>query len=578
MYISRIGEGPDGTIHRLSAKDIVHKYSFFPSTVDMAFIYLQDKMLPWFPNITNNFGRVTGITKGAFPDIGDDLDLTNCLADITIRPVEGERGETSYAHLGEVFENYNSFDYDYPSEVGDCGLPVFVASSGAMGKTIVGIHVAGKRKLFGSAVPITSIELNMAKEFFLKDSGPLIEVQMSLADHSVLVAEDDSFDIPQGQTKKADGKLVLGKLKAPVVPDKTSIIPSKLQNKFGCEPKTKPAFLKPFRRDGEKIDPISLSTSKYSRSTLLDYRLMTECVQDYSDFILNDNARKITPECHKRVLTYKEAVAGLQGVDGFDGIPRKTSAGYPWCLMIPKGSRGKQCFWGKEGDYEFDSEENAVLSERVENIISAAREGRRLAHIFFDFPKDERRPIEKVDAGKTRKISGCPVDLCVAVRMYFGAFVQFYLANRIYNGSAVGIDVYSHEVDKLVRYLTVLDSGSNETGRVIAGDFGNFDGSLPYALINAFSDTVTDYYCDRGSENERVRNVLMQDFANSRHILEDGTVYEWVGSNASGNPLTTVLNSWCNNIIIRMGICRVNGIESNYRIYLKSIRKFWRLS
>lgn len=175
-------------------------------------------------------------------------------------------------------------------------------------------------------------------------------------------------------------------------------------------------------------------------------------------------------------------------------------------------------------------------------------------------------------AGKTRKISGCPVDLTVATRMYFGSFSQFYMQNRIKNGSAVGIDMYSDEVGRLVAYLSRNDGSCKN--RVIAGDFGNFDGSLPYSLICSFCNTVNDYY-GGSDEDNMVRNTLIQEFANSRHILSDGTIYEWVGSNASGNPLTTVLNSWCNNIMIRAAICRIYSEENNAFKLLMGIRDKW---
>lgn len=575
LYISRIGEGPDGTIHSLDVIKLLDGPVFYPNEdVDLAFIYLKDNILPWFPDITRYFTAMdSDVCKGLFPDIGDDLDLTSCLADIVVRKVGNPDGETYYTMGADCFTNKNSFDYNYPSEVGDCGLPVFRNRKGDMGKTILGIHTAGKGGgTFGCGVPIDNRDLERAKVFFL-NNGFLTEVQMACSDHSLLSAEDDSFDsLDPVPYNVVPGKLALGRSKPSAMPFVSSIIESPIHGGIGFEPKTKPAKLRKFDFGGVTIDPIALSTSKYSRDSLFPVGLMNQCIDDYSDIVLNMEGAIVEPICDRRVLTYQEAVAGIPGVPGLDGIPRKTSAGYPWCIMIPKGTRGKQCFWGSEGDYEFGNDCDLELQSRVSKIIEYAARGTRLSHVFLDFPKDERRPIDKVNAGKTRKISGCPVDLTVAVRMYFGAFAQYYMANRIFNGSAVGIDMYSEEVGRLVSYLSRSETGYRP--RVIAGDFGNFDGSLPYSLISSFCKIVNDYYGGDARDN-RIRETLIQEFANSRHILPDGIVYEWVGSNASGNPLTTILNSWCNNVIVRAAICKIYSKENEARSFLKSVRGCW---
>jgi hypothetical protein len=243
----------------------------------------------------------------------------------------------------------------------------------------------------------------------------------------------------------------------------------------------------------------------------------------------------------RRILTFVESVEGIAGVDGLDGIPRKTSAGYPRCKYVQ--NRGKRDFFGEEGDYEFDNDNAREIELSVKKIISDAEEGIRGNHVFLDFPKDERRPKAKVDAGKTRKISACPIDLAICIRMYFGCFVQFFMANRIYNQSAVGVNVFDKQWEMIADYL-------GKDNRVIAGDFSNYDGKLPYCVMVRFLDTVTAFYGDRGSKAERVREVLFEELVNSRHIM-NGVIYEWVGSNASGNPLTTVLNSWCNLVLLR---------------------------
>jgi hypothetical protein len=452
---------------------------------------------------------------------------------------------------------------------GDCGLPLFSCSKYSKTNCIAGIHVAGESSGFkGFAVPITTDIVRMAVSFYAKD---VIYAQLSKGDH-LIFSKGSFLDLPDADRPRFVGKTILGKLDAARVPSNTNIVRSPLYDNLSFDPKTVPAILRPFKnKEGVLIDPEVIGINKYSRSCTMDPPIVDMCVADYTDFIVNAKGQMIEKSIDKRVLTYREAVEGIAGVDGFDGIPRKTSPGYPYTLFTKKGTRGKQAFWGTEGPYEFESDENAFIEDRVNGIISDAKEGIRGQHLFMDFPKDERRPKAKAIAGKTRKISACPVDLAVAIRMYFGSFVQWYMANRLYNGSAVGINVYSSEIDALVKYMGTTESG--EATRVVAGDFGNYDGSLPYLLIKRFLITVDAYYRDAGSENSRIRHVLMEELANSRHIASDGTVYEWVGSNASGNPLTTILNSWCNNVILRYAMVKASK-PVNITKYLKDMRKF----
>jgi hypothetical protein len=148
--------------------------------------------------------------------------------------------------------------------------------------------------------------------------------------------------------------------------------------------------------------------------------------------------------------------------------------------------------FGAEGNYDFSSDECKELRAEVESTIDEAKRCNRGVHVFMDFPKDERRPKEKALSGKTRKISACPIDMTIAIRMYFGAFVQFTVENRIFNESAIGVNMYSKEVDIIVDHMNSNDLGV--PAKIIAGDFGNFDGSIPYSIMMAFLTVVTAYY------------------------------------------------------------------------------------
>jgi hypothetical protein len=465
---------------------------------------------------------------------------------VSVPFVIGKNQPISYTCRGSELLVKKPIYYRYKTVAGDCGLPVAVKDPLLRKEKLFGIHVSGSPSVgVGVSIPLTLCKFDAVCDHFAK-SYDLIEAQYKTEARTLLTMMDenknwnDLFAVPE--EKEVPGKVNLGYLEPPMVPVKTSIVPSPLFGKLGFDPKTKPAWLRPFTKNGETIDPNAVATTKYHHSVeRIDLDVLDMCKDSVTNIVLNGPMISEDQRMGRRVLSFEESVAGIPGVEGFDGIPRKTSAGYPRCKYVE--SKGKRDFFGDSGDYEFDSEKSEELRDSVEKIVANAKSNIRGVHVFLDFPKDERRPKAKVDSGKTRKISACPVDLAICIRQYFGCFVQFFMKNRIFNQSAVGVNVFDKQWETIADYL-------GADSRIIAGDFSNYDGKLTYAVMIRFLDTVTDFYGDRGSDEERVRGVLFQELVNSRHIM-DGAIYEWVGSNASGNPLTTVLNSWCNLVLLR---------------------------
>jgi hypothetical protein len=440
----------------------------------------------------------------------------------------------------------NPIVYRRKTEKGDCGLPVAVKDPLLRKEKIFGIHVSGAPSIgVGVSAPFTVEKFDAICRHFAQKYD-LIEAQyrtdaMTVIDMTLdQKGWNDLFAAPEED--EVPGKVNLCYLDPPTLPTKTTIIPSPLYKKIGFEPKTKPAKLHPFEKDGEIRDPSAIAKTKYHKSTeKLDLAILDLCKNNVTNQFLNGPMISQS-EIGARVLTFEEAVAGIPGVDGCDGMPRKTSSGYPYCKYVDK--KGKRDFFGEDGDYILDSPGALKIKGQCEDIVASAKNNVRLNHVFVDFLKDERRPKHKVDAGSTRGISGCPLTLAITIRQYFGSFVQHAMANRVYNQSAMGVNVFDRQWELIAKYL-------GEDARIIAGDFSNYDGRLPYAVMKRFLDTVTDFYGDAKSDNARIREILFEELVNSRHITEKGVVYEWVGSNASGNPLTTILNSWCNLVLLR---------------------------
>jgi len=140
--------------------------------------------------------------------------------------------------------------------------------------------------------------------------------------------------------------------------------------------------------------------------------------------------------------------------------------------------------------------------------------------------------------------SAFPVHAVIAFRQYFLGFVAWVMHNKIDNEIAVGTNAYSLDWHQIATRL------QTKGPHVIAGDFSNFDGSLNSQVLWEILDIINDWY-DDSEYNKNVRRSLWAHIAHSVHIFNDN-MYMWTHSQPSGNPMTTIVNSMYNSIIMRM--------------------------
>lgn len=451
-------------------------------------------------------------------------------------PLEGKHCQVHTTNMYSVrdiaYTDYvvtHMFAYAIPTKEGHCGALCAVSNPVTGPRKIIGIHTAGNPKAgVGYAIKVSS---DMIDEFY-KAFG-----DQAYVDQPYLLEKDLTE-----KTIEPQGFKELYEAEKPNVPAYTNIVASPLQDTFSphvCEPAKLSRFI---NSENVVVDPWVVARSNYRKdSPYVNGDILRQCTISYLRVMMNQSANDVP--WGPKVFSFEEAVRGVPGIPNCEAIPRNTSPGYPWALNIPKGHKGKTHFFGTEEEFEFSSVDCAKLKRRVEDIIKSASRGIRLEHIYMDFLKDERRKKRKVEEGASRLVSASPVDLLVVFRMYFLDFVRWYMNNRLHNGSAVGINPFSQEWDALYRYLQADES----TDHIIAGDFKGYDGCLYRQIQSEFLWMANKWYNDG---NERIREILFEEVCNSRHIYQD-VVYEWPGSNPSGCFVTTIMNSCCNNIILR---------------------------
>jgi hypothetical protein len=191
------------------------------------------------------------------------------------------------------------------------------------------------------------------------------------------------------------------------------------------------------------------------------------------------------------------------------------------------------------------------------------KEGNFVRYTFMNVLKDETRPRAKVEAGKTRVFSACPIDFLVVFRMYFMSFLALMMENRIENESAVGIRAQSMEWTQLARRLKSVGN------RMIAGDFSIYDGTLHSKILWKVYDIIEDYYrisLSYSEDDARVRKVLWENIVSSESIVNN-YIYQLNHSQPSGNPSTAILNSMYNSIA-----CRYVYYAAGHENFNKNVR------
>lgn len=499
------------------------------------------------PDITKHFIRMedlsllSGVYNAQLPSYaGRNIDfLYPNLRSIT--DVQMSNNEYRISDAGFQFIVNQSWSYFGSTTDGDCGGPVILNNDYASHK-IVGIHMAARQQGNGSQGLAQTITQEMLNEAFKM----LPHKYQCYSEIDIPMTEIDMDASIQGSVPLDAGLMVHGVTdKMSKSGDKTKIMPSVLYDIR--EPKTKPAQL----RANSEHNPMYKGLLKFGKNVpKLNYDMVEACINDVSNNMFINNSHRILTD-YQRVLTYREALCGVENDEFLAPINRTTSMGYPYTVDYVN-LRGKRDAFGDD-EWTFDTPLALEVERRVNTLKLDCLAGIQRGVYWSDTLKDERRPIEKVNAGKTRVFCGGPVHFTLLFRQYFLGFAAWIMHNRNANEVATGTNVYSHDWNEIVSKLASRGSilcNHKMMLRVIAGDFGNFDGSLNSQILWAILDLINDWY-DDGEENARVRYGLWLHIVHAIHI-NGNVIYQSTHSQPSGCPITAILNSIYNSIIVRM--------------------------
>jgi len=420
-------------------------------------------------------------------------------------------GEALPAGRVRVRDSYTETEYALRAAVsystlhtapGDCG--VLLSLLGKSG-CILGIHSAG--------TPTSGYGVIVSKQMLCK---ALIEANP--------IASSEAYNLPSLQFKC----LGPAPVKVSTSGDHT-LVRSKLFGELDGFPSLKrPSRLFP----NNNGDPKVLCYDGYcSNDRIIPQDVLTKAIHQKLDHLERTDNDKARP---RLLHTFEQAVEGIYEFDESAPLNFSTSTGYP----LMKRYKTKRHFFGEPVDYHRDCVVD--LRREASESIEKMNNGELVQFIFIDFLKAELLKKQKVEDAKTRLICGASLLMIIVSRILCGDFMLMVVRGRIRNNSCIGINETSSDWNSLAQHLTYFSS------HLFAGDYKGFDKKHTYQLIMSICSLVNKWYND---SYQTARVMLFESIARSVHYV-NGELYEWDGGMPSGNPLTAVINTLINEILM----------------------------
>lgn len=490
-------------------------------------------------------------------------------------PVMGQGEQNAY--LGHAF---TSEDEKITSAVGFCGNVLFNAVRGC--NAIYGIHNSGHPSDGACAfVPVLREDI----DYFLRNS-PIVDVQDMLgevypAEAGQLVHQRDKQSFHRknafGFCEPTDGspcRLWLTVGNACQIELKSKFKESRFVD-WWLESKIRVGS--EFRRIMDTV--MCVPRLPASWRWLPQYRF-AEIVTQAKEFIspsvvrglankyldrLLSNSQFVERLRHARPLELDEAVNGITGARFIKSLNMQSSAGYPYnkpkkdicCLsgfkyLLPQYvidrfgvmvSRLKQ---GKIAGIIFTAsvKDEPVSAKKIHSDIQDKRPS--------EVPKDELDAAITAGFGKIRVFQAISLEGCLIIRTFYLMLVSLLQEFRFLSCIAVGLNCFSCEWDELYAHMTP-DWGDGHN--FICGDFSNYDQRISTEFLkNAWWILRelwmhTDYFhrLDAAARDAFVRmlDVISVEMSNPLSWFW-GDLVHLQGGNASGHPLTVIINGIVN--------------------------------
>lgn len=431
---------------------------------------------------------------------------------------------------------------------GDCGSPL-IAIDKSLTSKIIGMHILGGRAESFSALLTKELLDKLMTDTCNEEEYSEQELKHELIDCDTDFPVVDHLslcnkvaDFPKYQFENIDYIGEYDFLATPAT--ESSLTPHLLHGTF--EPKTCPAIL----QDKDVPDKSKLKTNAFGKPSILATQLgkydkfipqdvdFEEHLKDMAEQLTN-HYREVLDGKDLSPMTEEETLSGIEYDIESKGIDLRTSAGEPWSRLGKTKGKKKNAYCDKrEADsgnrYTLgDTEHATYLRSCIADKEMLASKGYRTLSLWKNCLKDETRPIEKVNIGKTRAFTAAPFESVYLFRKWFGKFKDQFQKNRRQLFHSVGINPTSFEWTTLVQDLQEKGTHFHDA------DFGSYDGNQRRDVQQAVIDIIVNVIDD--AHNDTLMRVLLSEVKETFQVTETN-IHLFKHGNPSGNPLTTVFN------------------------------------
>lgn len=437
-------------------------------------------------------------------------------------------------------------EYDNATEAGDCGSLIMAEINGKY--HLVGIHVAGNG-IAGSACYVPYCESFSTK--------------VGQSDFSMCFTEWAEPKVI-GPGCKAIG--IIAPEHSVASGGKTSFVETPVEWHLNKPCDKLPSVLKKHDErlagtEHSDYDPYYVGMTKYAQEagpfdpSVMD-RVCAEIVEEWFD---------VTSDFSFEEVDLDTALNGIENLEYFDALVLGTSEGYPYRLDRKPGEKGKSRFVsGDAGNLEISDEQMLKDIEWFEETSKV-----RVPDIYcIECVKDERLPIRKVlKEPKSRLFSVLPMSYNLVIRKKFLNFVKFIMKRRDVLPCQVGINPYSREWSRLAESL--LDKGNN----ILCCDYSRFDGFLPKCVMVKIAEMISTVCACDSVKTSQIKNLMLA--CCSRFAICDRVLYRVENGIPSGFPLTVIVNSILNEILVKYAynVCFADlpVVRDNFKTHVKLV-------
>jgi hypothetical protein len=424
----------------------------------------------------------------------------------------------------------HGWKYNIPGATGSC-MSVLCANNSAVQHKILGFHITTLRN---------------------EGISQLITAEMLTFLDGAMCASEAFYDLLEepGKGRIGEGYVLHGLIPKHLgdhTPTKTAILPSPIADRAFLHT-TEPAILSSADpRNTKNLNPFHNGLTKYETRTLPFDPVNRKVV---GEWLSTDVISNITTDVPSHFIEELVVVNGIPGRPHYKGIELNTSPGWPFKLHSTGGKH--EFFVGNPTERMIRNDIRDSVYETLSEMIKGTAPNWIWPHVL----KDERRPLAKIAAVKTRLITAAPLDCTIITR-----FLTMHFTAGLYRSfdttfSNVGINPLGTD------WTALYQRARSHGGYCFDGDYSAFDGILDPDLMSNAMDAINDwtfrfsssysiFFSDgreiilNKAQHRLCLDALLASFTHTTQLL-GRLLHSKVQGNPSGNPLTVVLNTMVN--------------------------------